>query len=58
MNLRHPEKLQEALRIAAKSDIEALEAPPRAISSVEEGAGGLEYGRKELRRSPCQPLLG
>jgi DNA-directed RNA polymerase subunit L len=26
MNLRHPEKLQEALRIAAKSDIEALEA--------------------------------
>jgi hypothetical protein len=32
MNLRHPEKLQEALRIAAKSGIEALEAPPRAIS--------------------------
>ena len=32
MNLKHPEELQEALKIAAKSDIEALRKELEALS--------------------------
>jgi ABC-type sugar transport system ATPase subunit len=57
MNLRHPEKLQEALEIAAKSGVEALEAATKSdIEALRKELEALSMATKsyiEALVSPC-----
>jgi hypothetical protein len=56
VNLRHPEKLQEALEIAAKSGVEALEATKSDIEVLRKELKALSMATKsyvEALVSPC-----